>query len=185
MVREENILFETKPLQSVVLREPHIGDGLALHRLVAACPPLDANSVYCNLLQCTHFGGTAIVAERYGALIGSITGYRLPARADTLFVWQVAVAPAARGQGLAARLLGALLERCMPAGVRYLETSVNPENRASRRLFERTAQRLGAALEERLWFERERHFDGAHSDEILLRIGPFGPARGTLPTEQR
>lgn len=176
MIREENILFESKALQATVLREPHIGDGPALHRLVAACPPLDANSMYCNLLQCTHFSGTSIVAERYGALIGAISGYRLPGRPDTLFIWQVAVAPAARGQGLAARLLGALLGRCIPAGVSFLETSVNPENRASRRLFERAAERLGGGLEERLWFERERHFGGDHSDEILLRIGPFPAA---------
>lgn len=178
MVREENISFESNPLQSVILRAPHIGDGLGLNRLVAACPPLDANSIYCNLLQSTHFSGTSIVAERYGALIGAISGYRLPERPDTLFVWQVAVASAARGQGLAARLLGDLLRRCIPAGVRFLETSVNPENRASRRLFERAAQRLDAPLSERLWFEGERHFGGVHSDEILLRIGPFAAAAG-------
>src|SRR5690606_42164986 len=60
--------------------------------LVARCQPLDTNSVYCNLLQCSDFADTAIAAEdANGQLVGFISGYRPPSRPDTLFVWQVAV----------------------------------------------------------------------------------------------
>src|SRR3546814_3090873 len=38
-----------------VLRMPRTEDGPAISRLVGDCPPLDVNSAYCNLLQCTHF----------------------------------------------------------------------------------------------------------------------------------
>jgi hypothetical protein len=47
----------------MILREPGAADGPALHALVEQCPPLDPNSRYCNLLQITHFAGTAVVAE--------------------------------------------------------------------------------------------------------------------------
>jgi len=94
---------------TVVLRRPTDGDGYNLHQLVARCQPLDTNSVYCNLLQCSDFADTAIAAENaQGELVGFISGYRPPARPDTLFVWQVAVDSSMRGQGLALRMLLAL-----------------------------------------------------------------------------
>src|SRR3546814_14681168 len=36
-------------------RNPVAEDAQAIHDLIAACPPLDTNSLYCNLLQCTQF----------------------------------------------------------------------------------------------------------------------------------
>src|SRR5690606_27480359 len=45
------------------LRRPIAADGPAITRLIAACPPLDSNAAYCNLLQCTHFADFCIVAE--------------------------------------------------------------------------------------------------------------------------
>src|SRR3546814_14667808 len=46
-----------------VLRTPLTEDGPSISRLVGDCPPLDVNSAYCNLLQCTHFVDTTVVAE--------------------------------------------------------------------------------------------------------------------------
>ena len=39
----------------LVFRQPTAEDGYPLNKLVENSPPLDPNSVYCNLLQCTHF----------------------------------------------------------------------------------------------------------------------------------
>src|SRR5690606_35020586 len=75
----------------ITLRPPASADGPHLHRLVRACKPLDENSIYCNLLQCTHFADTCVAAEQDGELVGFISGYIPPKQADTLFVWQVAV----------------------------------------------------------------------------------------------
>ena len=75
-------------LTPVTLRKPESTDGYALNSLVERCKPLDTNSVYCNLLQCHDFADTAIAAETAdGDLVGFISGYRPPARQDTLFVW--------------------------------------------------------------------------------------------------
>ncbi len=78
---------------SHAFRARRTADAVRVHDLVARCPPLDANSLYCNLLQCSHFSETCVVAERNGDLHGWVSGYIRPDRPDVLFVWQVAVAP--------------------------------------------------------------------------------------------
>jgi len=167
------------PVATLELRQPEAADGPALHELITACPPLDRNSRYCNLLQVTHFSATAVVAENEaGGLAGAVTGYLLPEAPDVLFVWQVAVAAEARGQGLAARMFDAILERPGCASVQWLETSITPDNAASWAAFRRFADRHAVKLEQRPWFSRERHFAGAQADETLLRIGPLVPPDG-------
>lgn len=161
-------------MQPVTLRQPQLADGAQLHRLVSRCPPLDENSRYCNLLQVSHFRDTSIVAEQHGQLIGFVTGYRLPQRPEVLFVWQVGVSPEGRGQGLAGRMLSALLARHQD--VRYLETTVTPDNQPSESLFRGLAERLRAQLVTDLLFDNHRHFEGAHDSEVLYRIGPFKAA---------
>lgn len=160
----------------VTLRRPTDGDGYPLHQLVARCQPLDRNSVYCNLLQCTDFADTAIAAEGPdGQLAGFISGYRPPSRPDTLFIWQVAVDAPMRGQGLALRMLLALVSRLAEQGVCYLETTISPDNGASRALFQRAFERLNAPSSSRTLFSSAEHFAGLHEDEVLYRAGPFAP----------
>ena len=150
----------------VKLRLPTDGDGHALHQLVARCQPLDTNSVYCNLLQCTDFADTAIAAENAdGNLVGFISGYRPPARPDTLFVWQVAVDSSMRGQGLALRMLLALTARVAAHGVRFIETTISPDNAAS--------HQLGISHSTSVLFSSQQHFAGLHEDEVLYRAGPL------------
>jgi L-2,4-diaminobutyric acid acetyltransferase len=85
----------------VLLRKPDATDGIRVADLVAICPPLNRNSLYCNLLQCTDFSDTCILAEKNGKAVGWISGYRPPNEPATLFIWQVAVHERARGLGLA------------------------------------------------------------------------------------
>ena len=141
--------------------------------LIAACAPLDPNSLYCNLLQCTHFAATSIKAERNGVLDGWISGYRLPGEPSTLFVWQVAVHERARGLGLGVAMLDALISRPTLASVTSLETTVTPSNDASRRMFAKFARSRGATLQARPWFDRDRHFGGGHESEELISIRPL------------
>ena len=163
---------------AITLRLPKAEDAANLHRLIAECPPLDPNSLYCNLLHCTHFSATAIAAVRHDSqgqehLVGFISGYIPPGQPDTLFVWQVAIAQEARGQRLAARMLDAILERPVCAAVRYIDTTITPGNQASWGLFESWARQHDAPTSSTLHFERDRHFAGHHDDEHLMRIGPF------------
>ena len=157
----------------VAFRSPHAEDGPAVTALIAECPPLDSNSAYCNLLQCTHFADICILAERQGKLIGWISGYRLPADPTRYFLWQVAVAAEGRGSGLATRMLDALLARPSLHGVTHLITTITRDNAASWRLFRAFAERRGTALRESLCFDHDRHFAGRHASEWQVEIGPL------------
>lgn len=157
----------------ILFREPRDLDGPAVSDLISACPPLDRNSRYCNLLQCTDFADTCIVAERAGELVGWISGYRLPKDPSTLFVWQVAVHADARGEALGKRMLLSLRERLAGSGVEAMRTTVTKDNHASRAMFRSVASSLGADLSERPHFDADRHFDGAHEGEQLIEIRPF------------
>jgi L-2,4-diaminobutyric acid acetyltransferase len=155
------------------LNEPAPGDGLSVSRLVSACPPLDANSVYCNLLQCDHFRATSLCAKSGSALVGFVSGYRIPLRPHHYFVWQVAVAPAARGQGLARQMIREVLRRPGCVGVTHLETTITASNEASWSMFHALARELRAKTESVVVYDQESHFGGLHESEQRLVIGPF------------
>jgi L-2,4-diaminobutyric acid acetyltransferase len=161
------------------LRSPAPHDGPAVHDLIAACPPLDTNSLYCNLLQCSHFADTCVVATANHETepVGFVSGYIPPGDPFTLFVWQVAIAPAARGQGLGKRMLLELLARSACRAVTQLHTTITPDNRASWRLFASLARHLNAPLQSHPHFDRDTHFAGRHEAELLVVIGPFNATR--------
>jgi len=164
----------------ITLRKPNPEDGSVVHGLIERCKPLDTNSMYCNLLQCSHFRDTAVLAEENGEIAGFISGYLLPEQPDTLFVWQVAVSEKARGLGLASKMLSELIER-HEGQVRHLHTSITPGNEASWNTFKRLAKTLDAPLNERVMFDKENHFGGAHETEMLVHIGPFNVATRSAP----
>lgn len=184
-----------KQSSRIALRPPVAEDAVALHALIADSPPLDGNSLYCNLLHCTHFSLTSVAALDVPSvssdspeavagqsiddpvdparLLGFISAYIPPAQPDTLFVWQVVVDVSLRGQRLAARMLDHILQRPSCAAVRYVDTTITAANQASRRMFTAWAARHQAQVHQALHFERERHLGGAHDSEYLVRIGPF------------
>ncbi len=154
-------------------RTPTAADGPAITALIAACPPLDRNSRYCNLLQCEHFADHCIIAEKAGRIMGWVSGYRPPSDPDAFFVWQVAVAAEGRGRGLASRMIVELMTRPAQRSATHLITTVTGDNEASWALFRALAKNWDAAMERGALFEREPHFAGAHDTEYLARIGPI------------
>lgn len=160
-----------------VLRPPTPNDGASVFRLIGRCPPLDTNSMYCNLLQCTHFAGTSVAAVQTvntnEELVGFISAYLIPEREDTLFIWQVAVDERARGIGLAGNMLKHILDRPQCNQITYLETTITESNKASWALFESLANKLGTTLEKSVMFDSDKHLAGEHDTEFLARIGPF------------
>lgn len=154
------------------LRAPTAHDAAPLWRLLGRTGQLERNSNYAYVLLCTHFAGTCVVAERGGELAGFVLAYRPPSAPDELFVWQVGVAPEARGAGLGGRLLDAALALPACAGVRFLTATVSPHNAASRRLFAALARRRGVPCEIGPGYPAAL-FAEAHEDEDLFRIGPL------------
>ena len=164
---------KTPPL----VRMPVAGDGPGVWKLIDSTPSLDKNSLYCNLLQCSHFAPTCAIAELDGSIVGWLSGYVPPQRGDTLFVWQICIGRPARGQGLAKRLVAEVLARSTSSRIRYLECTITEGNTASWALFESVARTMGAETRRYELFSRDVHFDGAHDSEIALTIGPFGQDR--------
>lgn len=158
---------------SIQFRAPETTDGTRVHDLIARCPPLDTNSLYCNLLQCTHFAGTSMVAERAGTLVGFIAGYIRPDQPEAIFVWQIAVAPECRGQGLAVAMMLRLLARDAVSTTKYLEASITRANQPSWKSFSALARSLGTEMLAVPWLSRLQHFSSRHASEYLIRIGPI------------
>jgi L-2,4-diaminobutyric acid acetyltransferase len=167
-------------LDDVEFRHPLPGDGYSLNQLVAASPPLDTNSVYCNLLQCLHFSDTSVAAVRKGKLVGFISAYFPPNEPETLFVWQVVVAESQRGTGLAKRMLHWLANQPETEKAIGIATTITPDNRASWALFGGFARDCQVIPQKTVLFQSGVHFAGLHPDEYLLRIAPL-PNRSDKP----
>lgn len=165
--------MEVERPNNIVIRPPRPTDGAFVSALIANCPPLDQNSLYCNLLQCSHFSETSALAEQDGKVIGFVSGYQLPDEPETLFIWQVAVDCAARGQALGSRLIFDILSRPVCASVCRLKTTVTQSNSASWAMFEKIAAALHAPHQRTLLFDRNHHLGGKHDSEFLISIGPF------------
>lgn len=166
----------------IAIRMPSERDGSEIWRLVKVSGMLDENSMYCNLLQCTHFASTCALAERGGEIIGWVSGYIPPEHPERLFVWQVCVSKSERGRGLSGRLIRDVLERDACSDITRLDTTITDDNDASWSLFRKVARSLEADLYRSEYFEKETHFDGRHQTEHLVSIGPFNIGQATVRT---
>lgn len=150
-----------------------------MYRLVAE-GTLDTNSPYAYLLYSTHYCETTLVpVDASGALLGFVMGHRPPTHPETYFVWQIGVDEAARGQGIAGKLLMEAAKRQSELGVRFVEATVTPDNVASRRSFEALARGLACPCQVTESFFPADSFPpgSSHAPEDLYRIGPFSEAR--------
>ena len=174
-----------------MIRPPREADAMDIWGLVQSCDELDSNSPYAYLLLCTHFADTSLVVrlgrptglkqcegrDDEGALVGFVLGYRPPKDPDVLFVWQVGVDDAERGQGLGRQLLDTLVDRCRADwGAKFLEATVTPSNMASRMLFTKFARDRPAGMHESVAFSSSSfplEEGEPHEDEVRLRVGPI------------
>lgn len=154
----------------LIYRKPNSEDGAAIWDLIQNCPPLDENSLYCNILQADHFRDTCIAAQHEDRIVGWISGYRPPREKNTLFIWQVAVHEDARGLGLGKKLMRKLLARQSCLGVNTLKTTITPDNAASWGLFKSFAKDIGGEMDDDPWLCKDAHFDGMHDPEHLITI---------------
>lgn len=157
----------------LTIRTPQPEDGSDVHQLIGRCAPLDENSMYCNLLQCSHFAETCALAEVDGEPMGFVSGYLVPQRPERLFIWQVAVCPEARGLKLGKRMILDILRRPVCRAVRELHTTITDDNSASHGVFKSVARSLETDFKKEVFFDEEEHFDGEAATEVLWKIGPF------------
>ncbi len=170
--------------ESIDLRPPARGDGADLWRIARGTGVLDVNTPYAYLLWVQDFAATSVMATVDGEPAGFITGYLKPGRADTLFIWQVAVDSAFRGRGLASRMLDDVVAR---SGAQRLETTITSDNAASIALFTGLARNHGAEIvrtdlfTEDL-FPKAEESGEAHAAEDLYTVEPLRAA-ATSPAD--
>lgn len=172
-MRKTNNTFVLESAPVLRFRSPRAEDASAIHGLIGQCPPLDLNSCYAYLLQTIHMHDTCVIAEAGQRPVGYVSAYLVPNASDTLFVWQVAVAPAWRGQALGRRMINEILARPACASVRQLETTISPGNDASERLFLTLASQHQARCDVEQLFGNDMFDDPSHAPEHLYRIGPL------------
>lgn len=156
----------------MMFRSPTERDGARVWRLLARTGGLERNTCYAYVLLFSDFGQTCLLAEQDGELLGFVLAYRPPTRHEELFVWQIGVAPEARGRGLGTRLLDAVLEQPGCQGVDFLTATVSPDNVASRKMFTAVARRRGVPFSITPRFGAALFAD-PHLDEDQVRIGPL------------
>jgi len=156
----------------IEISKPKKKHSKQIHKLVESTQVLDLNSQYLYLLQSTHFRDTCSIALYEDKVIGFVSGYRLPKKPNTLFIWQVAISEELRGQGLAGKLLMNILKRKENIDLEYINTTVSPSNKASIKAFEKFAKELKTKIVSKAFFEKD-DFDNEHEEEVLYEIGPF------------
>lgn len=135
---------------------------------------VDTNSPYSYLMLGEYFGGTCAVAESDERVIGFATGLNPAEEPETLFIWQIAVDPAARGSGVASGLLDHLVQRPQVPRLRFLEATVTPTNESSIGLFRSFAHRWNTeCMEEELFGVDDFPDATEHEAEMRVRIGAF------------
>lgn len=146
-------------------RPPEPSDGQVMWAL-AERVGLDLNSPYAYIMWSDHHATTSVVAFDDHGIVGFTLGFCLPAEPDTLFVWQIGVDERARGEGVAGRMLDALVARNAPAVV---EATVTPGNVASTALFRALGTRHGTTVTQSVAYGEDL-FPAGHPAEIRLRI---------------
>lgn len=117
---------------TAAVRPAKLADVPALCLLEAACfaPPWSEASVREAVEGARSF---AFVAEVEGALVGFGAAWTLLEEGE---ITRVAVRPAARGQGIGAALMRALLHECAARGAGMVFLEVRAGNASARRLYE-------------------------------------------------
>ncbi|MEV7652290.1 GNAT family N-acetyltransferase [Kocuria marina] len=144
-----------------------------MHVLACRTPALDANSWYYYALFCEHFPGTSLVAYVDDEFAAFVTGYMVPERPETLFLWQTASTLNHGVPNLGLSLLKKLVEKVQETQTcKYVEGTIDPANRAIAMQFRLLARLLQADSTTSVMFSAEAHPELEH-DELKIRIGPI------------
>jgi L-2,4-diaminobutyric acid acetyltransferase len=158
---------------NILFRKPQKNDAKEIVNLIKIGGILDINSEYLYLLQSTHFNETCSVAIYENKVIGFVSGYLVPNEEEKLFIWQVAVSNKFRGQNLAMQIIMDIFNRNNSRKeVKYILSTVSPNNTSSQRVFEKIANNFNTKIENKTLFSLD-DFINAHEIEVQYLIGPI------------
>ncbi|WP_272506016.1 diaminobutyrate acetyltransferase [Natronobacillus azotifigens] len=159
-------------IDNIQFAPPSSKDGAAMWKLVNRST-LDENSAYKYIMMSSYFSKTCVVAKHENQLVGFITGFVPPEQTDTIFVWQIGVDPDFQGQGIASKLLQALLDQQKSNQIRFVEATITPSNKASQTLFKKFARKHQTDCLIQPFFTEDLFPDNSFEEELKFRIGPI------------
>lgn len=157
----------------ITFTKPVEEDGKAIWKLINNTKGLDLNSAYSYLMLCKYFPETCVVAKTEEKVVGFVSAFHLPNKAEVLFIWQVAVDSNYRRHKIGLNMLKHLVNRKSCANVRFLEITVTPSNNSAYSLYYKLADELFTSCTESICFPSCLFPGAQHEDEIMLRIGPL------------
>lgn len=157
-------------MSEILFSKPLKENAKDIYNLIKRGGVLDLNSEYLYLLQCTHFSETCSVATFNDEIIGFVSGYLLPNKNDTLFIWQVAVDERFRGQNIAFKTIMNIFNS--NENIKYILSTVSPSNKSSQRVFEKLANHFNTKIKNETAFSLE-DFLNSHEIEVQYLIGPI------------
>lgn len=157
-----------------MVRPPCREDAVKMWRFVEESATLDHNSQYLYLLLADMFSQTSAVAVQNGRIVGLVTAFLVPQRADTLFVYQMRVGVQVRHHKLALTMIDSILAR-FPDDVRFVEATVHPENVAAHAVLSALARSRDTVVVREPFVRAQDFVIGPISlgDEDRLTVGPF------------
>ena len=157
----------------VRIREPRLSEGEDIWEMVREAEDLPRRGHRLLPALVQSFASHSLVATHEGRVLGFVGGYRPRPNASSVVIWQISVAPMARRQGLATALLQALVRRQACAGVEYVEAAIPASSIAGRRLFERFARDVDAAVEVVPSGVLPRLSSEPPEPDEIVRVGPI------------
>ncbi|OCM00355.1 L-2,4-diaminobutyric acid acetyltransferase [Aliarcobacter thereius] len=151
---------------NITLKKPDKSNSKEIFKIIKESRTLDLNSEYLYLLLSTHFQDSCSLAFIKDELASLVLAYYLPNESKTLFIWQIATKKEFRGNNLTLKLLEDIVSR---KEINKLITTVNPNNIASSKIFEKFAKNNNSELTKSILFSKD-DFLNSHEDEVLFTI---------------
>jgi len=122
-------------------------DFLKVKECAAKCKPLEDYDSHIYKILLKYFDNTCFTAEHNGEVAGFVISFMSQTSKDTCFLWQIGVDPAFQGKGIATDLLKKFEKHLKELGCKRIELTIDPENIASQKLFEKNGYKNASSNE--------------------------------------
>ncbi len=123
-----------------VLRPLQPEDGAAVLRLAKGIDQTALGGLLCKLIEFDDYRKCSTIAELDRECVGALMAYVLPYDPETVFVWRVDVAEGEVDKGLAALMLGQLMQHDACSDVHRVQTVIQSNDQCNWEVFRRFAR---------------------------------------------
>lgn len=119
------------------IRKAREHEFLKVYDFVSHCKPLENYAEHFYKIMFRYFGNSCLVAEFNDKIVGFVMGFRSQVDNEKFFLWQIGVFSYHRGQEIGKMLLDEFEKAGKNLGCKRVEVTVDPNNPASQKLFEK------------------------------------------------